>query len=175
MIFSYFFRGMYGSCGSLDKKALKLLAGSSGPMGGMTLQELENTLPNELHDAEVQVITIDYEQRKVNVRPCDLGRQPRRSAGGARSVQTRSGGDFRTPVHGNNTAGSRIPFHDALPNHRWLRHEQPYRPRASEVIAVRFIFSKPWGERIECLHPYRRQKCRYRMDRRRQRIEQANS
>ena len=33
MIFSYFFRGMYGSCGSLDKKAFKLLAGSSSPMG----------------------------------------------------------------------------------------------------------------------------------------------
>src|ERR1035437_2834597 len=67
MIFSYFFRGMYGSCGSLDKEALKLLALSSSPKGGITLEELENTLPNGLHDAEVQVITIDYKQRKVTL------------------------------------------------------------------------------------------------------------
>ena len=31
----------------------------------MTLEELENTLPNGLHDAEVQGITVDYAQRKV--------------------------------------------------------------------------------------------------------------
>jgi phenylalanyl-tRNA synthetase beta chain len=58
---------MYGSCGSLDKEALKLLALSSSPKGGMTLEELENTLPIGLHDAEVQVITIDYRQRKVTL------------------------------------------------------------------------------------------------------------
>lgn len=31
----------------------------------MTLEELENTLPNGLHDADVQGITVDYAQRKV--------------------------------------------------------------------------------------------------------------
>jgi len=36
-------------------------------MGEMTLEELENTLPNGLDDAEVQVITIDYKQRKVTL------------------------------------------------------------------------------------------------------------
>jgi len=31
----------------------------------MTLKELENTLPNGLHDAEVQRITVDYSQRTL--------------------------------------------------------------------------------------------------------------
>jgi len=31
----------------------------------MTLEELENTLPNGLHDAEVQRLDVDYAQRKV--------------------------------------------------------------------------------------------------------------
>jgi hypothetical protein len=31
----------------------------------MTLEELENTLPNGLHDAEVKRITVDYAQRRV--------------------------------------------------------------------------------------------------------------
>lgn len=33
----------------------------------MTLQELENTLPNGLHDSEIQSIEIDYIQRKTTV------------------------------------------------------------------------------------------------------------
>jgi len=31
----------------------------------MTLKELENTLPNGLHDAEVRSIAVDYVQHKV--------------------------------------------------------------------------------------------------------------
>ena len=31
----------------------------------MTLEELEDTLPNGLHDAKVQGITVDYAQRRV--------------------------------------------------------------------------------------------------------------
>ncbi len=33
----------------------------------MTLEELENALPNGLHDAEVQRIAVDYEERKVTL------------------------------------------------------------------------------------------------------------
>jgi hypothetical protein len=33
----------------------------------MTLEELENALPNGLHDAEVQHSAVDYEQRKVTL------------------------------------------------------------------------------------------------------------
>jgi hypothetical protein len=33
----------------------------------VTLEELENTLPNGLHDAEVRRITVDYERRKVTL------------------------------------------------------------------------------------------------------------
>lgn len=33
----------------------------------MTLEELENTLPNGLHDAEVQRIAVDYQRRKVTL------------------------------------------------------------------------------------------------------------
>jgi len=33
----------------------------------MTLEELENTLPNGLHDAEVRRVAIDYEKRKVTL------------------------------------------------------------------------------------------------------------
>jgi hypothetical protein len=33
----------------------------------MTLEELENSLPNGLHDAEVNKITIDYEHRRATV------------------------------------------------------------------------------------------------------------
>ena len=33
----------------------------------MTLEELERTLPNGLHDAQVQRIAIDYEQRKASL------------------------------------------------------------------------------------------------------------
>jgi hypothetical protein len=31
----------------------------------MTLEQLENTLPNGLHDSEVQRVTVDYEKRKL--------------------------------------------------------------------------------------------------------------
>ena len=31
----------------------------------MTLEELENSLPNGLHDAEIQRITVDYQQRTM--------------------------------------------------------------------------------------------------------------
>jgi hypothetical protein len=31
----------------------------------VTLEELENTLPNGLHDAEVQRVSVDYKQRKL--------------------------------------------------------------------------------------------------------------
>ena len=31
------------------------------------IEELENTLPNGLHDAEVRRITVDYERRKVTL------------------------------------------------------------------------------------------------------------
>jgi len=31
----------------------------------VTLEELENTLPNGLHDSEVQRVSVDYEQRKL--------------------------------------------------------------------------------------------------------------
>jgi hypothetical protein len=33
----------------------------------MTLLEIEQSLPNGLHDSEVHKITIDYERRKVTV------------------------------------------------------------------------------------------------------------
>ena len=33
----------------------------------MTLQELENTLPNGLHDAEARRVAVDYENRKVTL------------------------------------------------------------------------------------------------------------
>jgi len=33
----------------------------------MTLQELENTLPNGLHDAEVKHISVDYQERTLTV------------------------------------------------------------------------------------------------------------
>jgi hypothetical protein len=33
----------------------------------MTLEELENTLPNGLHDAEIQRMAVDYEKRKVTL------------------------------------------------------------------------------------------------------------
>jgi hypothetical protein len=33
----------------------------------MTLEKLESTLPNGLHDAEVQRITVDYEDRKLTL------------------------------------------------------------------------------------------------------------
>ena len=33
----------------------------------MTLEELENALPNGLHDAEVQRIAVDYQERKVTL------------------------------------------------------------------------------------------------------------
>ncbi len=33
----------------------------------MTLEELENSLPNGLHDAEVRKITLDYEHRQLTV------------------------------------------------------------------------------------------------------------
>jgi hypothetical protein len=33
----------------------------------MTLEELESSLPNGLHDAEVRRISIDYEHRKVTL------------------------------------------------------------------------------------------------------------
>jgi len=33
----------------------------------MTLEELENSLPNGLHDAEVKRIAVDYEQRKATL------------------------------------------------------------------------------------------------------------
>jgi hypothetical protein len=33
----------------------------------MTLEELENTLPNGLHDAEVRQISVDYEQRNLAI------------------------------------------------------------------------------------------------------------
>ncbi|HZW93900.1 MAG TPA: hypothetical protein VFF64_13190 [Candidatus Eremiobacteraceae bacterium] len=33
----------------------------------MTLEELENTLPNGLHDAEVRRMAVDYEKRKVTL------------------------------------------------------------------------------------------------------------
>ena len=33
----------------------------------MTLEELENTLPNGLHDAEVQRVSVDYQERKLTL------------------------------------------------------------------------------------------------------------
>ncbi len=33
----------------------------------MTLEELENSLPNGLHDAEIRRMTVDYEDRKVTL------------------------------------------------------------------------------------------------------------
>jgi hypothetical protein len=33
----------------------------------VTLEELENTLPNGLHDAEVRSLAVDYEQRKMTL------------------------------------------------------------------------------------------------------------
>jgi hypothetical protein len=33
----------------------------------MTLEELENTLPNGLHDAEIQRMAVDYEKRNVTL------------------------------------------------------------------------------------------------------------
>ncbi len=32
----------------------------------MTLEEIENSLPNGLHDAEIRRISVDYEQRKLS-------------------------------------------------------------------------------------------------------------
>jgi hypothetical protein len=34
---------------------------------GMTLEELENALPNGLHDAEVRQMSVDYEQRNLAI------------------------------------------------------------------------------------------------------------
>jgi hypothetical protein len=48
----------------------------------MTLEELENTLPNGLHDAEVKRIAVDYELRKVTLEVAvwigDMGDPPER-------------------------------------------------------------------------------------------------
>jgi hypothetical protein len=33
----------------------------------MTLEDLENTLPNGLHDAEIKRITVDYERRNLHI------------------------------------------------------------------------------------------------------------
>jgi hypothetical protein len=48
----------------------------------MTLEELEGTLPNGLHDAEVQRIAVDYEERRVTLDVAvwvgDMGDPPER-------------------------------------------------------------------------------------------------
>jgi len=48
----------------------------------MTLEELERTLPNGLHDAEVQGIAVDYRQRKLTLEVAvwvgDMGDPPER-------------------------------------------------------------------------------------------------
>jgi hypothetical protein len=55
---------MLGFCSNLGEPPFV-----TGPEAriGMTLEELENTLPNGLHDAEVRRISVDYEHRNLGI------------------------------------------------------------------------------------------------------------
>jgi hypothetical protein len=58
---------MYGSCGSLDKEAASALGAWLEPHGGNNFRRIGKHAAGWLEDAEVQVITIDCEPRKVTL------------------------------------------------------------------------------------------------------------
>src|SRR3954462_9450798 len=58
MTFNCSSRGTCGSCSNLRERKLLALALSLS----MTLEELENTSPNGLHDAEVQSLSVNYKE-----------------------------------------------------------------------------------------------------------------
>jgi hypothetical protein len=89
----------------------------------MTLEDLENTLPNGLHDAEVQRIEVDYALRKltleVAVRVGDMGEPPER-----REAYKSARIEISTSLSCDGAPGPKVSIPNFRLANRWLRYDQ---------------------------------------------------